>query len=230
LGHIQRLIPFGDRYIIVRQFERTPYRETVAAMQDFTDRRTPLTPDELWLVEHDPVYTMGLKGKRHAQPPSLHGIPLVQTDRGGDLTYHGPGQVVVYLLLDIDRLGFGIRKLVSLIEQAIIDLLAARAIRGKRRTGAPGVYVNSRKIAALGLRVRHGRTYHGLSLNVDMDLGPFSRINPCGYQGLEVTSLAKLGANEPPAAVAWELAERLHDLLGYNASVPDSVIQRAPHD
>jgi lipoyl(octanoyl) transferase len=198
-------------------------------MQDFTARRAPYTPDELWLVEHDPVYTMGLKGKHQARPDSLHGIPLVQTDRGGDLTYHGPGQVVVYLLLDIDRLGLSIRKLVSLMEQAIIDLLTARAIRAQRRAGAPGVYVDGKKIAALGLRVRRGRTYHGLSLNVAMDLGPFSHIHPCGYEDLEVTSLANLGANEPPPVVAWELAERLHDLLGYNPSVLNSVFQRPRH-
>jgi lipoyl(octanoyl) transferase len=215
--------------LVVRRLGRAPYRETVAAMQDFTAHRTADTPDELWLVEHNPVYTMGLKGKNHPQPGLLHGIPLAQTDRGGDLTYHGPGQVVVYLLLDIGRLDIGIKKLVSLIEQAIIDLLAARAIHAVRRTGAPGVYVDGRKIAALGLRVRNGRTYHGLSFNVAMDLGPFSRIHPCGYEGLEVTSLANLGANEPPAAVAGELAERLHDLLGYNAPVPDCVILRAQH-
>jgi lipoyl(octanoyl) transferase len=215
--------------LVVRRLGRAPYRETVVAMQDFTARRTPLTADELWLVEHDPVYTMGLKGKNQGQPDSLHGIPLAQTDRGGDLTYHGPGQVVVYLLLDIGRLGLGIKQLVSLIEQAIIELLAARVIHAERRAGAPGVYVDGRKIAALGLRVRNSRTYHGLSLNVDMDLGPFARIHPCGYEGLEVTSLANLGANEPPATVAGELAERLRDLLGYNASVPDSVILRAQH-
>jgi lipoyl(octanoyl) transferase len=153
----------------------------------------------------------------------------VQTDRGGDLTYHGPGQVVIYLLLDIDRLGLSTRKLVMLMEQAIIDLLTARAIRAQRRAGAPGVFVDGKKIAALGLRVRRGCTYHGLSLNVAMDLGPFSRIHPCGYEDLEVTSLANLGANEPPAVVSWELAERLHDLLGYDASVLNSVFQLPHH-
>jgi lipoyl(octanoyl) transferase len=215
--------------LVIRRLGHAPYRETVAAMQDFTAHRTANTPDELWLVEHDPVYTIGLKGKNQPQPDSLYDIPLVQTDRGGDLTYHGPGQVVVYLLLDIGRLGLGIRKLVALIEQAIIDLLAVRDIHATRRTGAPGVYVDDKKIAALGLRVRNDRTYHGVSFNVAMDLGPFSRIHPCGYEGLEVTSLANLGANVPPAAVAGELAERLRDLLGYHASVPDSVILRSRH-
>jgi lipoyl(octanoyl) transferase len=214
---------------VVRRLGRVDYRETAAAMQDFTARRGPDTPDELWLVEHDPVYTMGLKGKNQPKPDTLHAIPLVQTDRGGDLTYHGPGQVVIYLLLDLARLNLGIKKLVALIEQSIIDLLAARAIRAGRRAGAPGVYVGGEKIAALGLRVRNGRTYHGLSLNVDMDLGPFARIHPCGYPGLRVTSLATLGINATPSAVADELTERLHELLGYNAPVPDSVVLRAQH-
>jgi lipoyl(octanoyl) transferase len=214
---------------VVRRLGRADYRATVAAMQDFTARRAPQTADEFWLVEHAPVYTLGLKRKNEPHPPSLHGIPLVQTDRGGDITYHGPGQVVIYLLLDLDRLGLGIRKLVAQIEQAIIALLAARGIHGERRVGAPGVYVAGHKIAALGLRVRHGRTYHGLSLNVDMDLAPFACIHPCGYEGLKATSLAELGTREAPSAVAGELAQRLHDLLGYNEPVSDSVVLHARH-
>lgn len=207
---------------VVRRLGRVDYPATVAAMRTFTDARGPRTPDELWLVEHEPVYTLGLKRKNETHPASLHGIPLVQTDRGGDITYHGPGQLVIYLLLDLNRLRLGIRPLVALIEQCLLDQLAAWAIPAARRAGAPGVYVRDKKIAALGLRVRHCRTYHGLSLNVAMDLAPFDRIHPCGYEGLKSTSLAELGIRASLADSADDLARRLLAALGYTALRSDS--------
>ncbi len=168
------------------------YEPCWQAMRDYTDQRDADSPDQLWLVQHPPVFTLGLAGKaEHLLAPG--DIPVVKTDRGGQVTYHGPGQVVIYLLLDLRRQGFGIRALVNLIEQAVIDLLAKQGINALRRDGAPGVYVGDSKIAALGLRVRRGCSYHGLSLNVDMDLEPFSRINPCGYPGLKVTQTRALG-------------------------------------
>jgi lipoyl(octanoyl) transferase len=202
----------------LRQLGRADYVAVWNAMRRFTDVRTAQTPDELWLVEHPPVYTMGLKG-RDGTLADIDGIPLVYTDRGGDITYHGPGQAVLYPLLDLVRLGIGIRTLVQTLEQSVIDHLAQHHVVGARRVGAPGVYVDDNKIAALGLRVRNGRTYHGLSFNVDMDLAPFSRIDPCGYQGLGVTQLVDLGIAETPAASAVALALRLAALLGYNAPV-----------
>ena len=179
------------------------YLPTLAAMKDFTSRRNSETADELWLLEHPPVYTLG-QGAEHA--PVANGIPLVKTDRGGDITYHGPGQLVVYTLVDLARRGIQVRQFVALLEQAVIDLLAGR---GERRAGAPGVYVGGAKIAALGIRVRQGRAYHGLSLNVDMDLSPFSAINPCGYPGLAVIQTKDIGMKETLPV----LAERLGALL-----------------
>jgi len=179
------------------------YLPTLAAMKDFTSRRNSETADELWLLEHPPVYTLG-QGAEHA--PVANGIPLVKTDRGGDITYHGPGQLVVYTLVDLARRGIQVRQFVALLEQAVIDLLASR---GERRAGAPGVYVGGAKIAALGIRVRQGRAYHGLSLNVDMDLSPFSAIDPCGYPGLAVIQTKDIGMKETLPV----LAERLGALL-----------------
>ena len=169
-------------------------------MQRFTADRTAGTPDELWLTSHPPVFTQGQGGK----PEHLlrdTGIPVVKIDRGGQITYHGPGQAVVYLLVDLSRRGLKVRELVSRIEQAVIDLLADYGLRGERVSGAPGVYVGGAKIAALGLRVKNGCCYHGVALNVDMELEPFSAINPCGYPGLKVTQLRDLGV-----AVGWEAA------------------------
>jgi len=201
---------------------RTPgcveYRRAWDAMRAFTAARTAATPDEIWLLEHPPVYTMGLKGHARA-PRAIGGIPVVPTDRGGDLTYHGPGQIVVYCLLDLGRRGLGVKELVRRLEQSVIDLLAGHGIEGARRTGAPGVYVEGRKIAALGLRVRKGRSYHGLALNVDMDLGPYAYIDPCGYPGLGVTQLAALGVAVERDRVRDELLGRLFDRLGYTACV-----------
>ena len=199
----------------VRCLGRTDYRPTWAAMRAFTDARTDGTPDELWLTEHPPVFTQGQAGRpEHLLDPGP--IPVVPIDRGGQVTYHGPGQVLAYLLLDIRRRGLGVRELVERMEQGVIALLAEEGINARGRRDAPGVYVGEAKIAALGLRVRHGRCYHGLALNVAMDLAPFSRINPCGYPGLAVTQLADLGAATDLDEVGRRLAEQLSRSLGYN--------------
>ena len=177
--------------LLIRQLGIQPYEKTWQEMQAFTDQRSDETDDELWLLQHPRVYTLGKNGKpEHILEPG--DIPVVQSDRGGQVTYHGPGQIVVYALLDLNRLGIGVRELVTRLEDGVINLLDDYGIDAKARRDAPGVYVDGRKIAALGLRVRKGRSFHGLSFNVDMDLEPFSRINPCGYEGLEVTQLADL--------------------------------------
>ena len=171
--------------IVVKRLGQVDYAPTFQAMQDFTAARTEETVDELWIVEHPPVYTLGQAGKPEHILRDV-GIPLIKIDRGGQVTYHGPGQVVIYLLLDLARLKIKVRELVTAIEQAVIDLLAEHGVTAERRDGAPGVYVGDAKVAALGLRIRNGCSYHGVSLNVDMDLYPFTAINPCGYAGLKV--------------------------------------------
>jgi lipoyl(octanoyl) transferase len=177
-------------------------------MQAFTRKRGPDTADQIWLVEHPPVFTLGLAGRpEHVRAPG--DIPVVKTDRGGQVTYHGPGQAVAYLLLDLRRQGLGVRELVRRIEAAVIELLAARGIDGARREGMPGVYVGEAKIAAIGLRVARGCTYHGVALNADMDLEPFSRIDPCGYPGLAATRLADLGVRDNIPAVQQQLGDAL---------------------
>ena len=169
-----------------------PYEPVWRAMQAFTDSRGPDTADELWVVEHEPVFTLGQAGKwEHVLAPG--DIPVVPVDRGGQVTYHGPGQIVAYPLIDLRRTGIGVREFVQRIEQAIIDTLAHWNIVAARKDGAPGVYVAGAKVAALGLRVRRGCTFHGLAFNVNMDLEPFHRINPCGFQGLQVTQVLDLG-------------------------------------
>jgi lipoyl(octanoyl) transferase len=178
--------------IVVKRLGRVDYAPTFQAMQEFSATRTAETPDELWIVEHPPVYTLGQAGKPEHILRDL-GIPTVKIDRGGQVTYHGPGQVVIYLLLDLSRLKIKVRELVTAIEQAVIDLLAAHGVSAERRDGAPGVYVGPAKVAALGLRIRNGCSYHGVSLNVDMDLSPFAAINPCGYPGLQVIQTKDLG-------------------------------------
>jgi lipoyl(octanoyl) transferase len=181
-----------DQGVRVRQLGRVEYEPTWRAMQAFTAARTPDTPDELWLLEHPPVYTLGQAGRPEHLLRATD-IPTVNIDRGGQITYHGPGQLVVYTLVDLRRRGYGIRELVSRMEQAVINVLAAQGVAAQRQDGAPGVYVNGAKIAALGLRVKQGCTYHGLAFNVDMDLTPFAAINPCGYPGLAVTQCRDLG-------------------------------------
>lgn len=194
--------------LVSKRLGRVDYEPTFAAMQAFTAARTPETPDELWLVEHPPVYTLGQAGKpEHI----LHdvGIPVVKIDRGGQVTYHGPGQVVIYLLCDLHRLKIKVRELVTAIEQAVIDLLAEHGVCAERRDGAPGVYVGDAKIAALGLRIRGGCSYHGVSLNVDMDLTPFAAINPCGYAGLRVIQTKDLNIALTPAEAGEQLSQHL---------------------
>lgn len=194
--------------MIVRRPGRVPYEPTWRAMQDFTAQRDAATPDELWLVEHPPVYTLGQAGKAEHL---LHvtDIPLVKIDRGGQITYHGPGQVVGYLLLDLHRRGLKVREMVTLIEQALIDCIADYGLDARRKDGAPGVYIDDAKVAALGLRVKNGCSYHGLSLNVDMDLTPFTWINPCGYSGLQTIQLKDFGVTEGPDEVATRLLGHL---------------------
>lgn len=192
------------------------YAAVYAAMQAYTAQRDADSADELWLVEHPPVFTQGRNGKpEHLLDPGP--IPVLQIDRGGQVTYHGPGQVVLYALLDLPRRGMGVRDLVSALERSVIHLLAAYDVMAEARQDAPGVYVDGAKVASLGLRIRRGRSYHGLSLNVDMDLAPFARINPCGYPGLAVTSLRALGIATDSAQLAQQLCARLAGILGYNA-------------
>jgi len=173
---------------VIHHLGEVDYCETWQKMRDFTDSRNKETPDELWFLQHPPVYTLGKNGKAE-HVLNAGDIPIINVDRGGQVTYHGPGQLVVYTLLDLNRLKTGVRELVTSIENSIIGLLADYGVESSARRDAPGVYVNNAKIAALGLRVRKGCSFHGLALNVDMDLEPFSRINPCGYEGLEVTQL-----------------------------------------
>ena len=197
---------------LVRTLGIVDYRATWQAMVDFTATRDEQTPDELWICEHPPVYTLGQAGK----PEHLlfdNGIPLVNIDRGGQITYHGPGQVVIYLLLDLARRGIKVRELVTGIEQAVIDVLADHGLAARRLDGAPGVYVDGdggvAKIAALGLRIRKNGCYHGVSLNVDMELSPFTAINPCGYAGMAVTQTRDLGLSLTPGEAAQQLADHL---------------------
>lgn len=185
------------------------------AMRTFTQARSSETPDEIWFLEHPPVFTQGQAGKpEHLLLPG--DIPVVQSDRGGQVTYHGPGQTVVYFLIDLQRQGYGIRSLVTRLEDAVIETLAGYGIEAAGKRDAPGVYVKGDKIASLGLRVRNARTYHGLSLNVKMDMEPFSRINPCGYQGLRMTQVSALGGPSDIARVNADLERALLRGLGYN--------------
>jgi len=189
--------------IVVKRLGRADYEPTLEAMRRFTRARDDGTADELWLLEHPPVYTLG----QGAAPVTVaNGIPVITADRGGEVTYHGPGQVVLYTLVDLGRRGIRVKPFVRLLEQAVIDLIGASA---QRRPGAPGVYVGGAKLAALGIRVIKGRAYHGVALNVDMDLAPFSAIDPCGYPGLAVTQTRDLGLSDTPAAMGEKLATRV---------------------
>lgn len=203
--------------MIVRWLGRVDYEPTWRAMQRFTDVRDAATPDEIWLLEHPPVFTLGMAADR-SHVLGAGDIPLVQTDRGGQVTYHGPGQLVMYPLLDVRRLGLGVRGLVTLLEQSVIELLAGHGIEAAARRDAPGVYVQGRKVASLGLRIRRGASYHGLALNVDMDLAPFARINPCGMPGLPVTSLAALGVRGETESFGRQLARYVETALARPAS------------
>lgn len=176
----------------IKQLGLQPYESTWQAMRDFTEQRQDGTSDELWIVEHPAVLTQGLNGKAEHLLQTLHDIPLVQTDRGGQITYHGPGQLVIYVLFDLKRAQLGVRALVTLIEESIIEYLHQLGIMANSRADAPGVYVDHKKIASLGLKIRKQRSYHGLALNVDMDLSPFKLINPCGLNGMKMTQLSDL--------------------------------------
>lgn len=205
-----------DATLIVRSYGSRPYTQVWEQMKTFTDERSAETEDELWLVEHPPVFTLGQAGKReHILNPG--DIAIVQSDRGGQVTYHGPGQLVGYLLIDLRRRRLGVRDLVSGIENALIDFLASQGIIAQARKEAPGVYVGAAKIAALGLRIRKGRSYHGFSLNVDMDLEPFTRINPCGYEGLEVTQLRLQGVEMDVHGASVQLVDHLKHRFGYDS-------------
>ncbi len=194
--------------MLIRHLGQVDYTPTWHAMQDFTAQRDVATADEIWLLQHPPVYTLGQAGKPEHL---LHDtdIPLVKIDRGGQITYHGPGQLVAYLLVDLKRRGLSVRELVSRMEQAVIDLLAEHSINAERQADAPGVYVHGAKIAALGLRIKHGCSYHGVALNADMDLTPFSQISPCGYPGMAVTQTRDVGIAATPAELAETLAAHL---------------------
>ena len=211
------------RPALVRDLGRRPYAPVWRAMQVFTDVRDDATRDELWVVEHDPVFTLGQAGKpEHVLMPG--DIPVLHVDRGGQVTYHGPGQLVVYPLLDLKRLKIGVRDYVCRIEQALIDTLAGWGIAARRREGAPGVYVGDAKIAALGIRVRRGCTFHGLAFNIAMDLEPFRRINPCGYAGLEVTSVVECGG---PASLDTARAALLSALAAQFGLAPVEATEEA---
>jgi len=212
----------GLRDCLVRDLGRRPYEPVWRAMQAFTDVRGEATTDELWLVEHEPVFTLGQAGKpEHVLMPG--DIPVIHVDRGGQVTYHGPGQIVAYPLLDLKRLKVGVREYVERIEQAVIDTLADWNIGAARREGAPGVYVNGAKVAALGIRVRRGCTFHGLAFNIAMDLEPFHRINPCGYAGLAVTSMLDLGGPSSLDEVKPVLVAHVARLFGLD-------VEQAPPD
>ncbi|MGZ8153920.1 MAG: lipoyl(octanoyl) transferase LipB [Burkholderiales bacterium] len=199
--------------LVLKRLGLVAYEPTWRAMQTFTSSRAAETPDELWLLEHPPVYTLGVAGRSTHLPRSRGDIPLVRVDRGGQITYHGPGQVVAYLLLDMRRRGLTVRPLVRLMESAVIGLLAEYGIDAAGRVDAPGVYVGGAKIAALGLRVARNGCYHGIALNVNIDLSPFEAIDPCGYPGLAVTQLRALGVSDRTELVAEKLAQYLMEAL-----------------
>ena len=198
--------------LIIRQLGLTDYQSAWHEMQAFTDTRSAKTPDEIWFLQHPPVFTLGRNGK----PEYLHNtgdIPVISVDRGGQVTYHGPGQLIVYPLLNIKRRQLGVQSLVRILEQSVIDMLSDYSLDAQRREKAPGVYVNDRKLAALGLRIRKGCSFHGLSLNVDMDLSPFSMIDPCGYSGLEVTQLTDLGIDASMETISKQFQTHFQRLL-----------------
>ncbi|MGD8322935.1 MAG: lipoyl(octanoyl) transferase LipB [Gammaproteobacteria bacterium] len=207
--------------LLARDLGRRPLRDVWATMQSFTDTRGTDTDDEVWFVEHDPVFTLGLNADRsHVLDPG--DIDVVQTDRGGQVTYHGPGQLVAYVMLDLRRLGLAIRPLVESLERAVIDTVGGYGIDAQSRRDAPGVYVEGAKLAAIGLRVRRGCSYHGLALNVNMDLSPFERINPCGMERLPVTQLADLGVGKESSEVRHDLLENLSRSIGSYLDEADS--------
>ncbi len=215
----------ADSLLVVRSLGHVPYQSTWDSMRRFNKSRTPDTSDEIWILEHPPIYTLGLNNK--SAPPENSAIDIIQTDRGGQITYHGPGQLILYVLLDLERLGIGIKQLVQILEESVLQLLQAQGKKGHRKSDAPGVYVNEQKVAALGLRVRGQGSYHGLSLNIDMDLSPFADIDPCGYKGLEVTDLSSLGIKITPTEVAQLLLGFLSEKLRYTLP-PEPYLTQLP--
>lgn len=197
----------------LRRLGRVQYEPTWRAMQEFSVERVVDAADEIWLLEHAPVYTLGVAGRPEHLPRVANGIPVVRTDRGGQITYHGPGQVVVYTLLDLRRRGLTVRPLVRMLEQSVIDLLATYGVAAAGRVEAPGVYVGGAKVAALGLRIRNGCCYHGLAFNVDMDLSPFHAIDPCGYSGLAVTQARSLGITDALDELGGKLVRSIIERL-----------------
>lgn len=198
--------------LYIKHLGMRDYTEIWQEMQAFTENRSEQTQDQLWILEHDPVFTLGLAGKKeHLLNPGS--IPVVQSDRGGQVTYHGPGQLIAYVMYDMNRAGIGVRSLVELLQSAIIDLLHQHGVEAHTLPKAPGVYVDNEKIAAIGLRVRHGRSFHGLSLNVDMDLEPFSRINPCGYPDMQVTQTKNLGIGASMEQISKQLSSTIENRL-----------------
>lgn len=198
---------------IIKKLGLSDYQATWQAMKDFTEHRTTASCDEIWLLQHLPVFTQGIAGKPEHLLNNNHGIPVIKTDRGGQITYHGPGQLIAYLLLDIRRLKIGVRELVRCMENAVIDLLETYRIQAFNHIEAPGVYVNNAKIASLGLKIKKNYCYHGIALNVDMDLTPFSFINPCGYRNLQVTQTKNLGITDGMEILSIKLANHLQEKL-----------------
>ncbi|ARP37498.1 lipoyl(octanoyl) transferase LipB [Vibrio syngnathi] len=201
--------------LIVKKLGRQDYEPVWKAMHKFTDERTEEDVDQVWLVEHNPVFTQGQAGKAE-HVLNAGDIPVIQSDRGGQVTYHGPGQLVAYFLINIRRKKFGVRDLVTHIENLVINTLKAYNIDSTARPDAPGVYVDGKKICSLGLRIRRGCSFHGLALNVNMDLSPFQRINPCGYQGMEMAQVSQLGGPTELVNVEQQLIQELVELLGYD--------------
>lgn len=212
--------------IILRQLGLQPYVPVSQAMHTFTDQRTESMPDELWLVQHHPVFTQGQAGKAE-HVLAAGDIPVIQSDRGGQVTYHGPGQQVMYVLVDLKRNKFGVRQLVTAIEQTVVNTLEKFSIEAHARADAPGVYVGEKKICSLGLRIRKGCSFHGLALNTAMDLGPFSRINPCGYAGMQMTQISALNPDVTLENVQSVLVEQFIQILGYQSA---ELSNWNPHD
>ncbi len=215
-----------EQNIIIRELDRQDYVPVWKAMQHFTDERDESVTDEIWLVEHDPVFTQGQAGKaEHVLFPGE--IPVVQVDRGGQVTYHGPGQQVAYFMIDLRRKNMGPRDLVSGIENAIVDMLVGYGIEAAPRADAPGVYTDEQKICSLGLRIRKGKSFHGLALNVNMDLEPFARINPCGYQGMVMTQIVDKGGPDSLQRIQPDLIDQLCDKLGYTRRLEQAGLPQA---
>jgi lipoyl(octanoyl) transferase len=213
--------------LVVRELGRQVYEPVWRAMQEFTNTRTESTPDEIWFCDHDGVFTLGLNSKpEHLLAPG--DIPVIQIDRGGQVTYHGPGQLMIYPLIDLRRAGLGVRDLVTALEQSVVDLAADYGIEAASRCDAPGVYIEGVKLASVGLRIRRGSSFHGMALNVDVDLEPFSRINPCGFKDLKLTDLARLGADNDLAAVRDKLLPHLLRHLHLDQALSSASLSGVP--